>query len=355
VNRRLRAEYILPIRWADDERLGELTRYLRRLSGWIDVTVVDGSPQALFAAHGEAWLGLLRHVRAESTAPAAAGRSATAGTPATPAMVANGKAVGVMTGLRVARHNRVVIADDDVRYDFAALVRAVGLLGSFDVVRPQNRFTELPWHARWDTARSLINRAVASDYPGTLAVRRDVVLGVGGYRTDVLFENLELIRTVRAVGGTELRADDLFVDRLPPSARHFAGQRVRQAYDDFAQPARLAVELGLLPLLVWAAARPRRLLVVAGSAVVLAETGRRRGGGRGMFPPTSALWAPLWVLERAVCVWLALGSRLRGGVRYGGSRLRVAATPERELRTRFLATGRRSPDSVRSAREGAAD
>jgi hypothetical protein len=322
----LRAEYILPLRWEDDSSLDELTAYLRLLSTWIDVTVVDGSPPLHYSAHDAAWLGLVRHLPPDGATPGdgSAGR-----------LPRNGKAVGVMTGLRIARHDRVVIADDDVRFDRARLGRMVELLGSFDVVRPQNVFARLPWHARWDTARSLVNRAAASDYPGTLAVRRGIVLGAGGYRTDVLFENLELIRTIRAAGGIELKANDLFVARVPPTVRHFAHQRVRQAYDNFAQPVRLAIELCLLPAVAWAAMRPTRLIVLAATAVAVAETGRRRGGGRRAYPSTSALWAPLWMLERAVCVWLALGARLRGGIRYGDIRLRDAATPQRQLRARL--------------------
>jgi hypothetical protein len=44
------------------------------------------------------------------------------------------------------------------------------------------------------------------------------------------------------------------------------------------------------------------------------------------------------VAERAVCVWLALGSRLAwGGIRYRGRVLPLAATPTRELRRRVAA------------------
>jgi hypothetical protein len=52
-----------------------------------------------------------------------------------------------------------------------------------------------------------------------------------------------------------------------------------------------------------------------------------------VFEPTAALWAPLWVAERAVTVWLALGQRLfGGGVRYGEGRLRDAASTQGGLR-----------------------
>jgi CDGSH-type Zn-finger protein len=232
------AEYILPLRWFSDEGLDELTGYLRMLSGWIRITVVDGSAPELYKVHAAAWAGLVEHRRPEVWP----GR--------------NGKVAGVMTGVRHSRKEYLVLADDDVRYTLPALRRLVALLSGADVVRPQNYFLTLPWHARWDTARTLLNRAVASDFPGTLGVRRSALDATDGYDGDVLFENLELIRTVKAAGGRELRADDLFVGRIPATAAHFRGQRVRQAYDDFAQPVRLAVELTLLPLMIFAARRP---------------------------------------------------------------------------------------------------
>ena len=119
-----------------------------------------------------------------------------------------GKVNGVVTGVRECSHERVVIADDDVRYDAAALRRVVALLDEADLVRPQNYFDPLPWHARWDTARSLLNRVFTGDpafpvgdFPGTLAVRRSAFLASGAYDGDALFENLELMRTIRAAGG----------------------------------------------------------------------------------------------------------------------------------------------------------
>ncbi|TKV29881.1 glycosyltransferase [Arthrobacter sp. NamB2] len=314
---RYAAEYILPLKWTGEGPLAELARYLADLVQWIDVTVVDGSPAPIFAGHARAFPPGVRHL------------------PPDPGLVGggNGKVHGVLTGLSAARHDLVVIADDDVRYRRPELARLLELLEQADIVRPQNYFAQLPWHARWDTGRSLLNRAAGSDYPGTLGVRRSTVLSTGGYCSDALFENLELIRTVRAAGGREIRADDLFVARLPCSSRHFLKQRVRQAYDSFAQPGRLAIELGLLPAVVLARPEPRYLALAGLAVVALAETGRRRRGGRTVFRPTAALWAPAWVLERAVCSWLAVASRARGGVRYAGGRMLLAAHSERHLRS----------------------
>lgn len=313
------AEYVLPLRWTDDSGLDDLVDYLTGLRELVDVTVVDGSDPERFAAHAHAFPPGVRHL------------------PVEPRPGRNGKVAGVMTGLRTARHDRVVIADDDVRYDEGALRAVVGMLDAADLVRPQNVFIPAPWHARWDTGRTLLNRALGHDYPGTLAVRRALVIEAGGYDGDVLFENLELIRTVAAAGGRIVCADRIGVARRPPEVRHFAGQRVRQAYDDFAQPARLLLELALIPLALACLRRPSRLLIGAAGVVALAEYGRRRSGGRTLFPATAALWAPAWLAERAVCVWLAVGARLRGGVRYSDGRLLRAATPPRELRRRVAA------------------
>jgi hypothetical protein len=303
------AEYVLPLRWTDGAGLADLADYLDRLTRVIDVTVVDGSAPDRFDAHAAAFPTAVRHI------------------PAQPWPGRNGKVAGVMTGMRAARHPRVVIADDDVRYEPETLQEVVGMLDHADVVSPQNFFVPLPWHARWDTARILLNRALAHDFPGTLAVRRDALLDCGGYDGDALFENLELIRTVRAAGGIHATALGCYVERRPPTVAHFVGQRVRQAYDSFAQPGRLIAELLILPTVIAVGARaPRRLLLLAVAAMAVAEAGRRRAGGRQVFPSTSALWVPLWLLERGVCSWLAVAQRLRGGVRYSDGRLARAGT-----------------------------
>lgn len=306
---RFDAEYILPLRWCGSENIGDLTVYLRELSLLMDVTVVDGSPPELFEAHREAWGRMVRHLPPGQWP----GR--------------NGKVRNVMTGLRAARHERVVIADDDVRYDAESLARGLRLLTDASLVVPQNVFTAWPWHARWDTARQLINRAFGGDYPGTVFVRRSCIVACG-YDGDVLFENLQLMRTVAAGGGFVCRALDLYVGRRPPTAGHFRSQRVRQAYDDFAQPVRLIAEAALLPMavLAWRYFGGWAVAGAATASIVLAEVGRRRNGGTAAFPAVTSLWAPAWLAERAVCIWIAIGLRCAGGVRYSEGRIRHATT-----------------------------
>ncbi|MDP9998391.1 glycosyltransferase [Pseudarthrobacter sulfonivorans] len=336
-----RAEYILPLRWANDSGLVDLVPYLVKLSSWITVTVVDGSPGDLFERHRVCFPPAVHHIRPE------------------PGTGGNGKVAAVMTAVNSSSAERLVIADDDVRYTPEGLDAVVRGLDHAELVRPQNYFSPMPWHASWDTSRTLINRAFGHDFPGTLAVRREALVATGGY-DGVLFENLELIRTITAAGGREKRLRDVFIARRPPTFRHFVKQRVRHAYDDFAQPARLCAELALLPLLAGALCQPGRrrvtaLLAAAGSAVAFAEVGRRRHHGQTVFPARTVIFAPLWATERAACIWIALALRVGGGIPYAGVRLKTAANPTAELRRRHQGKIRPAPTTDLSPSPQAAE
>ncbi len=331
--------YVLPLRWTEPGPIAELAVYLRSLAGEVDeVLVVDGSPPPLFERHAAALAGVARHLA-----------------PHTDLDFAMGKVNGVVTGVRECSHERIVLADDDVRYDPAALQRTVALLASAELVRPQNYFDELPWHARWDTARSLLNRVFTGDptfpvgdFPGTLAVRRSAFVASGAYDGDALFENLELMRTIVTAGGRVLTPLDLYVARRPPSTAHFFSQRVRQAYDDFAIPARIGAFLAVVPLSAELVRRRRAHVLGAAAlaAIGAAELGRHRAGGAERFPLSGSLLAPAWIAERSLCAWLALGAKLRGGVCYGSGRLSHSATPLRQLRRRYSKSAGATPPST---------
>lgn len=313
-----RAEYLLPLRRWRRGGLGDLPAYLATVAQWMPVTVIDGSPDPIARQHAAQLPDGVRHIVLRDQPGA------------------NGKANGVHAGMVLAERDWVVVADDDVRWSYGSLRRAVAAARDAHLVAPQNVLTPQPWHARWDTARSLINRACGVDAAGTAVLDRRRYLAMGGYDRDCLFENMELARTVEASGGRVVHLTDLLVERRPPTVRHFWSQRVRQAYDSWAQPARFAAELALLPGAV-AAVRSGRpwMLVAAGAAfVALAETGRRRGGAARAFPATAALWAPVWVAERSLTSWIALALRLRGGVVYNGRRIARAAHSTAALRRR---------------------
>lgn len=316
--------YVLPIRWASDEGRQGLTAYLEWLAERCgQVIVVDGSPPSVFAGNAAAWSSFATHI-----APDADLRT-----------IRMGKVAGVLTGVRRAREEAIVLADDDVRYDDEGLSRMVDLLADCDLVSPQNFFDPMPWHAQWDTARTLVNRALGNDPAGTIGVRKSSMEALDGYDGEVLFDNLELIRTVEAAGGWAVAAPDLYVARVPPSTSRFWEQRTRQAYEEFATPARMAGWLAMAPLGAAMLARRRRKELAAGvaAAVAIAEVGRSRHGGSAVFPRGAALLAPVWLAERSVCVWLAVLRRLReGGLRYRGQVISAAANPKRRIRRRFL-------------------
>jgi hypothetical protein len=316
-----RLSYVLPLKSVAAAGT-DFFSYLDWLSRRVELVVIDGSPPNIFEVHATRCGVGVRHLPVD---PDVAG-------------FANGKVAGVITGLRRCSHEAVIVADDDVRYDDPTLRAMADQLERADVVRPQNYFQPLPWHAYLDTARMLLNRVSGGDWPGTVGIRRSFLARTRGYDGDVLFENLELVRTITAAGGAEAVPLGLYVRRVPPTTSHYFSQRVRQAYDEFARPVRLVVWLSVAP-----AALALRLfgswvwfVPAAAAVIVAAEAGRRRAGGRRVFPFAASLTAPLWLLERAACAWLAVGSRLLwGGIRYRGRTIAKAATPVHVLQSRL--------------------
>jgi hypothetical protein len=309
--------YVVPFRQiaTDAGTLATLANDFRRLGSRCEIVVADGSPPADFARHDAAWGRLCRHV------------------PLDPRWrFANGKVNGVLTGIDAASHEYVVLADDDVVHERADVDRLCALLAEADLVVPQNYFRPLPWWARVETARMLVNRAIrpAGDYPGTYALRRSVLRRIGPYDGDVLFENEAMRLHFARHGARVVHARNLMIARRPPTFAKWREQRVRQAYEDLDLRSKTAIFAALLPagglvgVTLGAGATAAYAATVAATAIALAAVGRD-GAAASVIPASTSLAAPLWVLERAVSVHRAAWARLvRGGCRYGD---RLIATP----------------------------
>jgi hypothetical protein len=305
------ATYLLAIRRVrfDGREAENFRDYFHLLANaGCDVLVVDGSPPDVFAAHGEAWRGACSHAPVDPQYK-----------------YLNGKVNGIHTGVALSAHERIILADDDIRYTPDDVRRMTELLDDYEMVRPQNYLRPLPVWARTEAARMLINRAwiAEGDYPGTLGVRRSAMLRVGHYDGDVLFDNEEIVRHFRARGASICYARDLFVLKRPPSFRKWIEQRPRQAYEDFVMRAKTFFFAALPPALAlaWLVGGWRWALAFAASVACGASLLAARGLGDGasrFFPPRLCLYAPLWIAERAASTYWAFYWRVaRGGYPFG--------------------------------------
>jgi hypothetical protein len=308
--------YLLPIRRAtfSSSEAAELSHYFRFLTAaGCEVVVVDGSSAPVFSQNRDAWGGFCRHERVDRRFD-----------------YRNDKVNGIHTGLERARCEKIILADDDIRYDADSLNQVVKMLDRFEVVRPQNFLAPLPWWAKMEAARMLINRATlhTGDYPGTCAFRRATFLAAGAYDGDVLFDNEEIMRHFAESGAVIAYALDLFVRKRPPLLRKWIEQRPRQAYEDFGLRWKTAVFFALAPLSLGAARRfgakgiAGYFALVALLASALALRGWRRGQARKHFPRHIIFFAPLWVCERSTSTYWALYWLLaHGGYPFGGQLL----------------------------------
>jgi hypothetical protein len=335
----LNATYLLPIRRPSfsEAESAELREYLSILAETgCEVLVIDGSAPDIFAQHHRAWSDVCRHEPVD-------GRFT----------YLNDKVNGIHTGVALASRAKIILADDDIRYDRIDIEKICSLLDEFEVVRPQN-YLALRWIGRsaddakniapaahkltsskglldspWaltEAARMLINRATLrnADYPGTCAFRREAFLKAGEYDGDVLFDNEELIRHFARCGAHILYANDFFIRKQPPSFRKWLEQRPRQAYEDFGLRFKTILFASLLPLAIAIAVIDRRwlsiLAAVAASllSILLAFAGWLRGDARKYFQLRFCLFAPPWIIERTLSTWWAFYWRLtRGGYPFG--------------------------------------
>jgi hypothetical protein len=304
--------YLLPIR-RDTFSAAEVKNfasYFQALEeAGCEVLVVDGSPAAIFDAHHGVWSGTCRHQSVDARFT-----------------YLNGKVNGVRTGLEIASCDEIIMADDDIRYRAEQLALICQRLERFDVVRPQNFIMPLPWWARIESARMLINRATlrSGDYPGTCAFRRSAVLRAGEYDGDVLFDNEEMIRHFVCRGLSIDYEIDLLVEKTAPSFRKWIEQRPRQAYEDFALRGKTVFFASILPLAAFLTLLGKfQLLIFFGTMlaigpIMIAAAGWGRGKAAGAFPISTCWFAPLWIFERASNTYIAFWWRVfRGGYPFG--------------------------------------
>lgn len=306
---KFQCSFIVPIRRVifDQIEAEVFTGYFEMLrSAGCEVLVIDGSPAAVFEDHQERWSAFVsKHVA-----------------PDPQYKYLNGKVNGVHTGVDLASCERIIVADDDIRFTAANIERMVALLEDYEMVRPQNYIQPLPWWARLETARILINRGVlrAGDYPGTCGFRRSTMRRVGPYDGDVLFDNEEIVRHFALQGANINYARDFFILKRPPTFKKWLEQRPRQAYEDFVMRAKTIAFLAVLPLVfgfgLLISSTAAWLLIAAISllAMLLSGLGLARDRAYKYFPLSSPLFSPLWIFERSVSVYWAVYWR----VRYGG-------------------------------------
>jgi hypothetical protein len=308
-----RCTYLLPIRRRtfSAEEAAEFARYFSGLTNaGCDVLVINGSPPEVFERHHDVWKAHAQHGRVDRRFG-----------------FLNDKVNGIHTGVELSPNEKIILADDDIRYNASDLEQMASLLENYEVVRPQNFLGErVPWWARLEAARMLINRATLrmADYPGTCAFRRATMLRLGHYDGDVLFDNEEMIRHFACHRARICYATDCFIEKRPPSFRKWVEQRPRQAYEDFALRAKtmLFFSLPIIALFLVLALGFKTLMVfclTSGAlSTMIALVGWARGSAVRYFPASTIFFAPLWILERSLSTYWALYWYLRyGGYPFG--------------------------------------
>lgn len=298
-----RCTYLIAIR-RDHEPAGDLrdlASYLSTLAvAGCEVIVVDGSPSCLFESNSRTLRWVARHVAARPRH-----RNFCGGIDL------------VRAAVDLSNSEKIIVADENVRYSTEAIDTICTLLDTHEVVEPQDYFEPLPWWSGIEAGRMLVHRGVEPlpDHGATFGLRKSSVRGLRGI--DVGWWNGDdPVRRLASLGAEVFSACEVFVRRLPPAFTAWLSERPKQADDDFAMPAKTAFFLALLPVAALLAAFGGiRLTGGYAGAIVFGSVAlaiRGRGGAAPFFPLRACLCAPLWMAERSISVYWALFRKLRG-------------------------------------------
>lgn len=275
----------------DGDDLRPLADYLSQLGTLgCEVVVLDSSPESVYRENRRVLRWVSRHVSVHP--PVDVVRMAAAATDA----------------------DRIIVAREDMRYGESEITNVCELLEMHEVVEPQDYVAPLPWWGSVEAGRILIHRGIepCPDRGATFAFRRSALSVLRGFEAAGAADP---VRRMGAFGAEVFSAFELFVRREPGAFREWIRECARGAAADFAQPAKTALFFALIPAtaLIALFAGPR---IAGGFAVALAFLTlllavRGRIGASDFFPLRTCLFAPLWLVERAVSVYCALVMKLQ--------------------------------------------
>ena len=290
--------------------LQSLASYLSNL-GVIgcEVIVVDGSPRDVFDENRRVLRWVARHIT-----PRQSHRHAQGIDP-------------VAAAIDFASQEKVIVADEAVRYTACDIDQLCELLELHEVVVPQDYLDPLPWWGGIEAGRILVHRGIEPiGDGGTFGFRRSAVRGLRAIDVQ-LEESEEPLRRLGMRGAEVYSASDVFVRREPPQLTAWLRERARSADAELAMPVRSAIFFGVLPMALLLAILGG-LGVASGyaSAIGLASLVlalRGRSGAGAFFPLRACLYAPVWVLERSISVYWALLRKLRLSTKEAGAEVQT--------------------------------
>jgi hypothetical protein len=299
-NRRCSYVVVIDAATRSDRALRELANYLSTIgTAGCEVIVFDCSPRLQFDLNRRVLRWVSRHVaiRREHCSR-------------------GGTIDPIRAAALVAGCEKVVVADEGVRYTEESIARVCELLDRHEVVEPQDYLDPLPWWNGVEAGRILMHRAIdpQPDHGATFGFRRSIVhtlpaLGSGDIPGDQ-------VRRLAAAGAEVYAPANVFVRRESTKLREWLAARPRAAADDFSLPTKNVFFFSLLPILaILTILGSGRLAASYAGVIAFASVGlaiRGRFGATAFFPLSASLFAPVWVFERSVSVYWALARKLRG-------------------------------------------
>ena len=245
---------------------------------------------------------------------------------------ANGKLNSVRSGLQLASHDMILLLDDDFRPTAATLDSLKAELEKSPCLKCMVAYIS-------PTVTDLINSCgifcvntmtAQRQFCGHIGFHHSIMKRVGFPSSDGLFDELVIERAFQKSGMTAGYARNVFLEIITHGRAKFFEQRLRYAYENMAYPFRFICYLLVCPLLIllgWLVSLTAvfgAVLLITVCVTIICLVGQRKYAAN-RYPRWTFLLACCWFWPYTIYSWLAIISYCRGGILFGGRRVRSPA------------------------------
>ncbi len=244
---------------------------------------------------------------------------------------ANDKSNGVFSACAHVKHDNILLVDDHYRVSRENLEGVMPYFEQYDTFKVMPLFDHISLMTAVDLCGMFIINMLdkRKQYCGHLAMKKHLIDQYGFPDRDALYDEYEFEEHFRSQGCSTGFPPNVFLDATNRiSKNRFFEQRVRYAYENLAFPLRFALFLSVIPILVVLfLIKPDHslllYLLINVFLIAVSFVGQHKYY-RHKRPSTISWATPLWFLHYPVTTWVAVFMYFRGGVMFGGNRIRKA-------------------------------
>lgn len=243
----------------------------------------------------------------------------------------NDKSNGIYSAIKFIKYENILIIDDHYRVELSELKIINNYFKEYDVFKVMPKFIKNNIMASIDLCGMFIVNILdkRKQYCGHIALKRNLFTKYGFPCRDSLFDEFAFENHFRKFNCKIGFPENVFLSSVYDiTFLKFLEQRVRYSYENFAFPLRFILLLSILPIsaflfIISPIYMFLFIIMLNWFLVIFSYMGQKKYYTSQGYPYIS-FFAPLWFIHYPITTWIAIILFLRGGVKFGGKRIKKA-------------------------------